>query len=684
MYLTIFPWRLFKPFVTLAILFLPLWLTLSLVPSDPLPRAQSLLLQMAAQAPENLIRVIVQKSVPDDRVEQIVQAQGGVVIRDLSIINAFSAEMKAKEVPELANAAGVRWVSYDAPTQSSGGTASPKFTTWATKLGTVVANGFTNPGNVLSPAGKDGRYAYGAKVKGAFGGFVAEFSPGYVISRVEVALRLYVPSKLATTETPKLTVNVAGKAGTSFAVPVNSLFPYNSASTAGTVYFDITKTRTWRWSDFRASNNLQILIDQSALATTHPIYYDAVGLRVTAVQGSDTSSPLLTSSSPTFQPVSTDSLSSTFNRTTRATSVWNQSPTYYQGQGITVALIDSGLFQSQDLRNRVLGEVNFNSTAHNSNDGYGHGTFVAGVVGDSGSLSNGQYIGMAPQANVINVRVSDDSGMAYESDVVSGMQWVLNNARAFNIRVVNLSLNAAISDSYHTDPMDAAAEILWFNRILVVVSAGNSGTATLYPPANDPFVITVGATNDKGTASLVDDVLASFSAYGTDETGHIKPEIVAPGTNIVAYLPCNNSLTIPAQHPANCVDSNYFKMSGTSVAAPIVSGAAAMLIQSNPNLTPDQIKYRLMATANKNWPGYSASTAGAGYLDIYAAVNGTTTGSSNTGTAASHLLWSGSQPITWGSVNWNSVNWNSVNWNSVNWNSVNWNSVNWNSDYWGK
>ena len=115
----------------------------------------------------------------------------------------------------------------------------------------------------------------------------------------------------------------------------------------------------------------------------------------------------------------------------------------------------------------------------------------------------------------------------------------------------------------------------------------------------------------------------------------------------------------------------------------MVSGAVAILLQDEPTLTPDQVKYRLMATANKNWVGYDESSAGAGYLDIYAAVYGTTTESANTDIVASQLLSTGSDPIAWNSVNWNSVNWNSVNWNSVNWNSVNWNSVNWNSDYWG-
>jgi serine protease AprX len=222
----------------------------------------------------------------------------------------------------------------------------------------------------------------------------------------------------------------------------------------------------------------------------------------------------------------------------------------------------------------------------------------------------------------------------------------------------------------------------------VVASAGNNGTSTLYPPANDPFVITVGATDDKATPTTDDDRLATFSAYGMDENGFAKPELVAPGRLIVGLLPANDKLSMSRGHAANRVDTTYFKMSGTSVSAPMVSGAIALLLQDEPGLTPDQVKYRLMVTANKDWPGYDPATAGAGYLDVYAAVYGTTTESANTGLPASQLLLSGLDPVAWNSVNWNSVNWNSVNWNSVNWNSVNWNSVNWNSvnwnsDYWG-
>jgi len=222
--------------------------------------------------------------------------------------------------------------------------------------------------------------------------------------------------------------------------------------------------------------------------------------------------------------------------------------------------------------------------------------------------------------------------------------------------------------------LDAAVEILWFNGIVVVVSAGNNGTAdgpsTLYPPANDPFVITVGATEDKGTASLSDDNLAVFSAYGITEDGFTKPELVAPGRNLIAPLAAKAS-TVYTAHPLHRVGDYYFRMSGTSMSAPVVSGAVALLLQDEPNLNPDQVKYRLMATTSQSW-SYNPVQTGAGYLDVYAAVNGTTTANANQGIVVSQMLSTGSTPITWGSVGWNSVGWNTVGWNSVGWNSSLW------------
>ena len=176
-----------------------------------------------------------------------------------------------------------------------------------------------------------------------------------------------------------------------------------------------------------------------------------------------------------------------------------------------------------------------------------------------------------------------------------------------------------------------------------------------------------------GTLDTSDDTVAPFSAYGLTESGFAKPDLVAPGRNVVSLLANVNS-QVYLNYPAYRVDDYAFRMSGTSASAPMVSGAVALLLQDEPTLTPDQVKYRLKATANKSWADYNATKAGSGYLDIYAAVKGTTTQSANTGIAVSHMLYTGQDPIAWNSVNWNSVNWNSINWNSINWNSDVWES----------
>jgi serine protease AprX len=389
--------------------------------------------------------------------------------------------------------------------------------------------------------------------------------------------------------------------------------------------------------------------------------------------------------------IDTSNLISAYPQSVGATRVWNTAP-YLQGQNVTVATIDSGVnADHRDLRgsngtSRVIAEVNVNSNSNNTDDGYGHGTHVAGIIGGNGNASNGGYIGIAPKVNLVNVKVGDDTGAMLESDVVAGIQWIYDNHDTYDIKVVNLSLNTSFYNSYLLSPLDAALEILWFNRIVVVVSAGNNGLAALYPPANDPFVITVGAVDDHGTASIRDDTIPSYSAYGPTLEGNLKPDLVAPGTNIISDLASTSSV-VYQQHPANRVNNNYFRMSGTSMAAPMVAGAVALLLQDEPNLNPDQVKYRIKATANHNifqWPRYNFLQAGAGYLDIYAAINGRTTQTANTGTIASLLLWTGILPPNWGTTHWDSVHWDSVNWSSVNWSSVNWSSADWGSDYWSR
>jgi serine protease AprX len=396
----------------------------------------------------------------------------------------------------------------------------------------------------------------------------------------------------------------------------------------------------------------------------------------------------------------------TYLDTLNVRQVWNMG---LKGTEVFVAVIDSGMAPDWDFQrlpgefgytsSRLHTQISFNDNSNLAYDTNGHGTHVAGIIGGGGQKSNGLYKGIAPNVGFISVKVCDDDGMAYESDVVAAMQWVYDNNRnvgtpsaitPYRIRVVNLSLNSTVEQSYHTSPLSAAAEILWFNGIVVVASAGNYSAEAGYNtinagPANDPFIITVGASNENGTSNRSDDNVALFSAYGTTVDGVRKPDIIAPGKNIISTLA--ESSWWRNSHNNRFVDGIYFRASGTSMAAPMVTGAVALLLQDEPNLTPDQVKYRLMNTGStiQGIPGDPNSYP---YLDVYSAVTGTTTESANQGQLASQLLTTGSNPITWNSVGWNSVGWNSVGWNSVGWNSVGWNSVGWNSvgwnsDYWG-
>ncbi len=348
-----------------------------------------------------------------------------------------------------------------------------------------------------------------------------------------------------------------------------------------------------------------------------------------------------------------------------------------RGQGIGVAVIDSGISPDNDFSS-IKVAAKFNAGATTTNDMFGHGTHVAGILAGNGNDSGGAFSGIAPGVDLINLKIGDDQGLATESDIVAAMQWVLENKATYNIRVVNLSVNSTVQQSYHVSPLNAAAEILWFNGIVVVTATGNKTSANgfnplLLAPANDPFVITVGASDEKGDGTRKNDSIASFTAYDQTSDGFVKPDLMAPGVDIVSVLSANSLWR--TQH-ADRVTANgqYFRLSGASMATPMVTGAVALLLQAEPNLTPDQVKYRLLQTAGKVGKGK--------YLDVYALITQKTTESANIGIPASQLLWTGSEPVQWESVNWNAVNWNAVNWNAVNWNAVNWNAVNWNAIDW--
>lgn len=402
----------------------------------------------------------------------------------------------------------------------------------------------------------------------------------------------------------------------------------------------------------------------------------------------------------------------------------------YDGTGIGVAVIDSGVNPVNDLKDRVVYSENFDPSSNTTADLYGHGTHVAGIIAGSGASSSCAHCdvtlrGVAPNANIINLRVLDANGSATDSTVIAAIERAIELKNQYNIRVINLSLGRGVYESYQTDPLCQAVEDAWNAGIVVVVAAGNygrdnsannNGYGTITAPGNDPYAITVGAMKTNGTPGLGDDQIATYSSKGPSMIDFVvKPDLVAPGNLMVSDL-SSTTATLYTQYPQNLVPISYYKtynndnassvyysLSGTSMASPMVSGAAALLLQKTPNLTPDQVKARLMKSASKSFAPFSSYTdpdtnityneqsdiftVGAGYLDVYAALRNTDSASSAVGVAMSPTaqydastgqvnLVTGSS-VLWGhSVLWgNSVVWGtSVLWGqSVLWgNSVCW------------
>jgi serine protease AprX len=314
-----------------------------------------------------------------------------------------------------------------------------------------------------------------------------------------------------------------------------------------------------------------------------------------------------------------------FLKSIRADAAWSR----VSGRGVGVAVIDTGIagdvpdFQTPKNGSRVIASAVTNPCARDANDHYGHGTHVAGLIGGNSLVypvthwNHGKYMGVAPRANLISVKVSDDDGNTTVLDVIYGIQFAVDNKAAYGIRVVNLSLSSTVAESYRTDPLDAAAESAWFSGMVVVTAAGNEGATgdgVTFAPANDPWVITTGALDDKGTFTRLDDVLASWSSRGVTQDGIRKPEVLAPGARLVSTLAPNSDFAHLC--PECVVDGRYFRAGGTSMSAAVVSGAAALLLDAHPDWTPAQVKGAL-ASKLVDVPG-----AG-GVIDVTAALDAT-------------------------------------------------------------
>jgi serine protease AprX len=340
------------------------------------------------------------------------------------------------------------------------------------------------------------------------------------------------------------------------------------------------------------------------------------------------------------------------------------------GSAIGVAVIDSGISPVPDLTtggNRIVYSYDFvpdpagSSELTTADDLYGHGTHVAGIIAASGAESEASndfytFKGIAPAVNLVNLRVLDQNGTGTDSQVIAAIQSAIHLKNTYNIRVINLSLGRPVYESYTLDPLCQAVEQAWKAGIFVAVAAGNygrddlagtNGYGTITAPGNDPYVMTVGAMNTMGSPDQDEALPTSYSSKGPTFIDHIvKPDISAPGNLIISLY--THSDTLNTLYPDNEIPYSlyqngggstaspyYYTLSGTSMATPMVSGTAALALQADPSITPDQIKAMLMQSAFKNIQQYSTATdpttgvtyneqadiftVGAGYLDIHAA-----------------------------------------------------------------
>ena len=359
----------------------------------------------------------------------------------------------------------------------------------------------------------------------------------------------------------------------------------------------------------------------------------------------------------------------------------------------TIAVVDSGIQTRLDFGNRIVGQISLTQLHPNATgDGRGHGTFVSGIAA-------GAY-GAAPGARVVSLDVMDDDGKALTSDVIAAADWILQNRDRFDIRVANFSLHSSRPSSFRTDPLDRAVERLWFAGVVVVTSVGNyaqDGAASGVPfaPANDPFVLTVGAA-DLGTATdAADDSNAPWSAHGRTLDGFLKPDIGAPGRRLAGPVPMTS--TLMQERPDRALLPGYMRLSGTSFAAPIVSAAAAYVLAAHPSWSADEVKGALMLSADR--AGNAApGSLGVGSVDARGAQ--LVSRPPNPNRALNRFLitdpagsaypvfdaasWDSAvkSDASWDSASWADASWSDVSWDSASWSDASWSDASWADASW--
>ena len=443
-----------------------------------------------------------------------------------------------------------------------------------------------------------------------------------------------------------------------------------------------------------------------------------------------------------------------------ARKVWAQkdaSGRAVTGQGVTVALLDSGVapVEGLDGAGKIVNgpdlSLESGSAALRNLDTFGHGTHLAAIIAGEDAVDRdprsggptgakpGDQLGVAPDATLLPLKLATANGSTDVSQVVAALDWVSQHAHdnGMNVRVVNLSFGTDSLQPYQLDPLAAAAENAWRHGVVVVVSGGNEGQQTfrLTDPAMDPYVIAVGASDpNQSVAGWKAPSVAAFTNSGTADR-HV--DLLAPGRSITSLRDPGSS--VDQEHPEGLVtgdtSTRLFRGSGTSQAAAVVSGAAALLVQANPSLTPDQVKAALVGTATP-LAGVPAVSQGAGQLDVEAAVglvraaltpgpaqtalkaavqrfpvaSGTGSleaarGGANLVDLASGTVLSGEVDVqgkpfraaswaklsaagtawtggVWNSARWSGDTWESARWSGSTWQSARWSSARWSSDGW--
>ena len=420
-----------------------------------------------------------------------------------------------------------------------------------------------------------------------------------------------------------------------------------------------------------------------------------------------------------------------------------RSKTNNTGRGVTIAVLDTGVHAAHpdlsDLQtgaSRVIHCVDFSAEGASEaqcQDTFGHGTFMAGLMAGNGASSGGTYQGTAPEASIVSVKLAGFDGSSDVSKVLAGIQWAVAHKDAYGIDVMNLSLGTDSAQTYRLAPLNYAVERAWGAGITVVVSVGNTGpnSSTVMKPSDDPYVVTVGASDSQGSSSIRDDAIAVFSGRGPTRTDLLaKPDVVAPGVHTISLRSPGSA--IDQKYPGSVVGGGYFKGTGTSMATASISGVVAQILAANPSLTPDQVKARLMDTA-RQISTTDPNAVGKGLVDAYAAATSSSTRAANselgpppqstplglletdrgsvevevqsfageisltgefmakTDPNEVDLLnpgglvpWVGVGYATfgWDATNWSGTNWSGTNWSGTNWSATNWSGTNWSATNW--